>query len=71
VRKISEDSGMMWNILSIWLAVVLFFKIFIIPQFIEDDSDENMEAYADEMMLYSKVCLAGIVLSNIISMIVS
>ena len=62
---------MMWNIVSIWLAVALFFKIFIIPQFIEDDSDENMEAYADEMMLYSKVCLAGIVVSNIISMIVS
>lgn len=62
---------MMWDILSIWLAVVLFFKIFIAPQFIENDSDENVEAYADEMMLYGKVCLAGIVISNVISMIVS
>ena len=62
---------MMWNILSIWFAVVLFFKTFIIPQFIEDDSDENVEAYADEMIFYSKICLAGIVVSNIISMIVS
>ena len=62
---------MMWNILSIWFAVVLFFKIFIVPQFIEDDSDENVEAYADEMMFYSKVCLAGIVISNIVSMIIS
>lgn len=62
---------MMWNILSIWFAVVLFFKIFIIPQFIEDDSDENVNAYADEMIFYSKVCLAGIVVSNIMSMITS
>lgn len=62
---------MMWNILSIWFAVVLFFKIFIVPQFIENDSDENVEAYADEMMFYSKVCLASIVISNIVSMLIS
>ena len=62
---------MMWDILSIWFAVVLFFKIFIVPQFIEDDSDENVEAYADEMMLYSKICLVGIVISNIVSIIIS
>lgn len=62
---------MMWNILSIWFAVVLFFKIFIVPQFIEDDSDESVEAYADEMMFYGKICLAGIVISNIMSMILS
>ena len=62
---------MMWDILSIWFAVVLFFKIFIVPRFIEDDSDENVEAYADEMIFYGKICLVGIVISNIMSMIVS
>ena len=62
---------MMWNILSIWFAVVLFFKFFIIPQFIEDDSDENVEAYADELMFYGKICLIGILISNIIAMFVN
>lgn len=62
---------MIWNIISAWLAVVLFAVIFIAPQFIQDDSDESVEAYADKMMLYSKVCLVGIIISNIISMLVA
>lgn len=62
---------MMWNIISAWLAVVLFAVIFIIPQFIEDDSDENVEAYADEMMLYGKICLIGILICNIVAMFVN
>ena len=61
---------MIWNIISAWLAVVLFAVIFIVPTFIQDDSDENVEAYADEMMFYGKICLIGIVICNIIAMIV-
>ena len=61
---------MIWNIISAWLAVVLFAVIFIVPMFIKDDSDENVEAYADEMMLYGKMCLIGIVICNIIAMFV-
>lgn len=60
---------MMWNIISLWCAIVLFFKIFIAPIFIEDDSEEAIEHMADEVMTYTEVCLAGIVISNICAMI--
>lgn len=62
---------MIWNVISAWLAVVLFAAIFIGPMFIKDDSDENVEAYADEMMLYSKICLMGILICNIVAMFVN
>ena len=60
---------MIWNIVSLWCTAVLFFKIFIAPMFIEDDSEEAIERMADEVMAYTEVCLAGIAISNICAMI--
>ena len=60
---------MMWNIISLWCAIILLFKIFIAPMFVEDDSEEAIERMADEVMTYTEVCLAGIAISNICAMI--
>lgn len=63
---------MMWNILSIWFAIVLVFRLFIYPSFLPDTEDEEelLEQVTDETIWYTKVCLSGIIISSIFAMFV-
>ena len=62
---------MMWNIISIWCALVLVFRLFIYPSFLPDEEDEELlEQVADETIWYAKVCLSGIIMSSICAVLV-
>ena len=62
---------MLWNILSIWFAAVLLFRMFIVPSFLPDDtSEEELDKLADDTIWYSKVCLGGVIICNIVSMFI-
>ena len=63
---------MMWNIISIWCAIVLVFRLFIYPSFLPDTEDEEelLEQVTDETIWYAKVCLSGIIISSIFAMLV-
>ena len=63
---------MMWNILSIWFAIVLVFRLFVYPSFLPDTEDEEelLEQVTDETIWYVKVCLSGIIISSIFAMLV-
>ena len=62
---------MMWNIYALWFTLVLVFKIFIQPMFLDEEDEEQIDAYSTETSQYLMLLLPVIAICNIISMIVS
>ena len=62
---------MMWNMCALWFTLVLVFKIFIQPMFLDEEDEEQIDAYGTETSQYLMLLLPVIAICNIISMIVS
>jgi hypothetical protein len=39
---------MMWNLIALWCALVLAFKIYIQPMFLDEENEEQIDAYGTE-----------------------
>ncbi len=62
---------MIWNMCALWFTLVLVFKVFIQPMFLDEENDEQVDAYGIELSNYLMMLLPVIAVCNIISMIVS
>ena len=62
---------MMWNMCALWFTLVLAFKIFIQPMFLDEENEEQIDAYGTETSQYLMLLLPVIAICNIVSMIIS
>ena len=62
---------MMWNMCALWLTLVLVFKVYIQPMFLNEEDEEQINAYGTETSQYLMLLLPVIAICNIVSMIVS
>ena len=62
---------MMWNMCALWFTLVLVFKVFIQPMFLDEENEEQIDAYGTETSQYLMLLLPVIAICNIMSMIVS
>ena len=65
-----KNMQLAFNLISIYYALLLIYKMFIQPIFETDDSDENVENMADGLIFYTIVCTIGIVISNIFAIMI-
>ena len=62
---------MMWNMCALWFTLVLVFKVYIQPMFLDEEDEEQIDAYGTETSQYLMLLLPVIAICNIIAMIVS